>query len=55
MTALLFLIPAALLLGFCGLLAFIWATKNGQYDDLDGEAHRILFDEDKEDDINSKS
>ena len=48
MSALLFLIPAALLLGFIGLLAFIWSAKNGQYDDLDGAASRILFDDDKE-------
>jgi cbb3-type cytochrome oxidase maturation protein len=55
MNVLVFLIPAALLLGFIGLLAFVWAAKNGQYDDLDGEAHRILFDDDNEDDMNSKT
>ena len=49
MSALLFLIPAALLLGFVGLLAFVWSAKNGQYDDLDGAANRILFDDDKKD------
>ena len=46
MTALLYLIPAALLLGGIGLAAFIWASRNGQFDDLDGAASRILFDED---------
>lgn len=40
------LIPVALLLGLIGLLGFLWALKNGQFDDLDGAAHRILFDDD---------
>lgn len=50
MSALVFLIPIALGLGLIGLIAFLWALKSGQYDDLDGAAHRILFDEDEEDD-----
>lgn len=40
------LIPVALALGGLGLLAFLWALKSNQFDDLDGAAHRILFDED---------
>ncbi len=47
MTSLLLLIPLALLLGGLGLLAFLWALKSGQFDDLDGAAYRILFDEDE--------
>jgi cbb3-type cytochrome oxidase maturation protein len=46
MDVLLYLIPAALLLGGLGLVAFLWALKSGQFDDLDGAAHRILFEED---------
>ncbi len=46
MENLLVLIPVALGLGFVGLLGFLWAMKSGQFDDLDGAAHRILFDED---------
>ena len=46
MTALLFLIPIALLLGAVGLAAFIWTVKSSQYEDLDGAAERILFDDD---------
>ena len=42
------LIPIALLLGLLGLAAFLWALKSGQYDDLDGAAQRILFDDDDE-------
>lgn len=41
---LLFLIPIALFLGLLGLVAFLWSLKNGQYDDLDGAASRILLD-----------
>lgn len=47
MTNLLLLIPVALLLGLLGLIAFLWSLKSGQFDDLDGAAHRILFDDDK--------
>ena len=46
MTSLLVLIPVALLLGGLGLSAFIWAVRSGQFDDLDGAAHRILIDDD---------
>lgn len=47
MTALLYLIPISLLLGTVALFAFLWTAKNGQYEDLDGAAARILTDEDK--------
>lgn len=40
------LIPVALFLGGLGLAAFLWALKSGQFDDLDGAAERILFDDD---------
>jgi len=46
MTILLMLIPIALGLGLVGLGAFLWALKSGQFDDLDGAANRILFDDD---------
>ena len=41
-----YLIPVALALGAAGLGAFMWSLRNGQYDDLDGAAERILFDDD---------
>lgn len=47
MTILLYLIPIALLLGVAGLGAFLWALRSGQFEDLDGAANRILFDDDK--------
>lgn len=46
MTILIYLIPVALLLGGLGLTAFLWALRSGQYEDLEGAANRILFDED---------
>ena len=48
MSVLLYLIPLALLLGCIGLAAFVWSLKSGQYEDLDGAAHRILIDDDDE-------
>ncbi len=47
MTALLYLIPIALALSFTGLLAFFWAAKNGQFEDLDGAPYRILSDDER--------
>lgn len=46
MTAILWLIPAALFLGALGLIGFFWTTRSGQYDDLQGAAERILIDDD---------
>ena len=45
MNALVFLVPAALALGLLGLALFLWTLKSRQYDDLDGAASRILFDD----------
>ena len=45
MTVLIYLIPAALFLGLLGLGAFLWAMKSGQFEDLDGAAGRILYDD----------
>jgi len=40
-----YLIPIALALGVIALAAFMWSMANGQYDDLDGAAERILFED----------
>ena len=42
MDVLVFLIPVSLGLGALGLLAFYWALKNRQFDDPDGDSHRVL-------------
>lgn len=47
MDVLIYLIPAALLLGLLGLGAFLWALNAGQFDDMDGAAERILIDDDE--------
>ncbi len=41
------LIPAALGLG---LIAFLWALRSGQFDDMDGAALRILIDDEEAND-----
>ena len=46
MTGLALLIPIALGMGLMGLVAFFWALKSGQFEDLDGAANRILIDDD---------
>ncbi len=40
------LIPGMIVLGLVGVLVFFWAVKNGQYEDMEGPAHRILDDDD---------
>jgi cbb3-type cytochrome oxidase maturation protein len=45
MNVLIYLIPIALTLGLAGLVAFFWAMKNNQFEDLDGAAYRILHDD----------
>jgi cbb3-type cytochrome oxidase maturation protein len=46
MSVLVYLVPIALALGVLGLAAYLWALRSGQFDDLDGAAERILFDDD---------
>ncbi|WP_417334924.1 cbb3-type cytochrome oxidase assembly protein CcoS [Halobacteriovorax marinus] len=46
MNILYLLVPLALLLGVLFVGAFIWATKKGQFDDLDTPAARIVLDDD---------
>jgi len=46
MDALMLLVPLSLLLGAVALGLFLWALRSGQFEDLDGAARRILFDDD---------
>ena len=41
------MVPAALIIAVVFVVAFIWATKKGQYDDLDTPAHKILIEDEK--------
>lgn len=45
MESLIILIPLALILMGVAITVFFWAVDNGQFDDLEGPAHSILFDE----------
>jgi len=47
-TSLAILIPIALGLGAAGLAVFFWAMRDGQFEDLDGAANRILIDDEQE-------
>jgi cbb3-type cytochrome oxidase maturation protein len=38
-----FLVPIAIGMGLVALASFMWTLRSGQYDDLEGAAHRILF------------
>ena len=48
MNILIFLAPAAIFMGAIGLAAFLWSLRSGQYEDLEGAAHRILIEDDDE-------
>lgn len=43
-----FLIPAAVLMGLAALAAFFWSLRSGQYEDLEGAAHRVLIDDESD-------
>lgn len=45
MNSLVFLVPLALVIGGVALGAFFWSLRSDQYEDLDGAAERILFDD----------
>ena len=46
MEVLYLLIPLSLILVALIVWIFLWAIRSGQYDDLEGPAHRILMDDD---------
>lgn len=47
MNVVLYLLGASLILGAGGLGFFLWSLRSGQYEDLDGAANRILFDDER--------
>ncbi len=40
------LIPGMLVLGLVAVAVLFWAVRSGQFDDLEGDAQRILMDDD---------
>ena len=47
MSILYLLIPLGLVLLGIAIWAFMWAVRSGQFEDLEGPAHRILMDDDE--------
>lgn len=45
------LIPGMLILGLVAVGVLFWAARSGQFDDLDGDAHRILMDDERASDV----
>ena len=41
------LIPGMLLIGLIAVAVLFWAARSGQFDDLKGDAYRILMDDDE--------
>lgn len=41
-----FLLPVAVLMSATGLGFFVWALRNGQYEDLEGPRWRVVYDDD---------
>ena len=48
MNVLYFLVPLAVLLATVGVVAFMWAVRNGQFDDVETPAIRMLLDDEEE-------
>ena len=48
MTVLYLLVPLALLMAGAGVWAFFWSVRDGQYDDVETPAIRILLDEESD-------
>ena len=46
MDVLYLLIPISLIIVAIAVWVFMWAIRSGQYEDLEGPAHRILMDDD---------
>ncbi len=40
------LIPGMIILGLVAVAVLFWAARSGQFDDLEGDAQRILMDDD---------
>jgi len=48
MSVILYLLAASVVLGGGGLAFFLWSLRAGQYEDLEGSANRILFDDERD-------
>ena len=48
------LLPASMILAVVAICGYLWASRSGQFDDLDTPPLRILNDESREDDIDGR-
>jgi len=48
------LVPLAMLLVAAIVVVFFWAVRSGQFDDLEGPAHRIIMDDDRSEETKKK-
>jgi cbb3-type cytochrome oxidase maturation protein len=55
MSALALTIPIAIVMGLAALVAFLWALKSGQYEDMEGASQRILDEDDNTRSAKSRS
>lgn len=55
MEILFLLVPVSFIFIVIALKIFFWAVRDGQFDDLDGAAHSILFDDDSPDNKESQN
>ncbi|MBQ0790072.1 MAG: cbb3-type cytochrome oxidase assembly protein CcoS [Cycloclasticus sp.] len=49
MDSLYFLIPVSIVLVAIVIVIFLWAVRSGQFDDLEGPGHSILYEEEQAD------
>ncbi|WP_373753890.1 cbb3-type cytochrome oxidase assembly protein CcoS [Neisseria weixii] len=54
MESMFILVPISIILAFIIGYFFWWSGKHGQFDDLEGPAHRILMDDDSTDKLLEK-
>ncbi|MCO6048026.1 cbb3-type cytochrome oxidase assembly protein CcoS [Aeoliella sp. ICT_H6.2] len=45
MSMLYIMVPVTLALAITALIAYIWAVRNGQFDDPESQAYRMLFED----------
>lgn len=55
MEVLYLLVPLAMLIVALMVVIFFWAVRSGQFDDLEGPAHRIIMDDDSPETLRNKS
>jgi len=55
MEILFLLVPLAMIIVALMVAIFFWAVRSGQFDDLEGPAHRIIMDDDRSEEAKKES